>query len=162
MSLKKGGGDDVGYKPGFNGHSLVTYMVAQGKPTLQSSTAGEVCLHEDLCHDKTQNYYGSSGRAVDGNTQNSTSDGSCTHTKVETNPWWRVDLKQMLVVTSVRAWGCGDCEDMEAPNPNPNPEAKPLIQYGRRMKSGLGTELPGMIKAKCSVEYDNLYLGINH
>ena len=35
---------------------------------------------------------GASSRAVDGKTSKDYNLGSCTHTKIESNPWWRVDL----------------------------------------------------------------------
>jgi len=41
-----------------------------------------------------------SSRAVDGNSNTHYSHGkSCTHTKNETNPWWRVDLGQVEPVS---------------------------------------------------------------
>lgn len=46
-------------------------------------------------------YGGIASRAVDGNKDRWTS-GSCTHTNVETTPWWRVDLEQRIAVTHVK------------------------------------------------------------
>ena len=59
--------------------------MAAGKPTSQSSTS----------------YGGSSSRAVDGNDSTSWGSKSCTHTKKESNPWWRVDIQQELAVETV-------------------------------------------------------------
>lgn len=42
---------------------------------------------------------GFSGRAVDENLGPYYSSKSCTHTKKETNPWWRVDLGREYIVT---------------------------------------------------------------
>lgn len=35
--------------------------------------------------------------------------GSCTHTKAETNPWWRVDLLDVYNITTVTITNRGDC-----------------------------------------------------
>jgi len=70
-----------------------THEVAYLKPTSQSSTS----------------HGGSSSRAVDGRTDTNWRDGSCTHTRTETNPWWRVDLETEQEITSVKLWNRGDC-----------------------------------------------------
>lgn len=47
---------------------------------------------------------------MDGNSQTSYSDGSCTHTFDEpVNPWWRVDLEREEPVTEVYIVNRGDC-----------------------------------------------------
>lgn len=38
-------------------------------------------------------------RAVDGDFNFQWEKGSCTHTKEEMNPWWRVDLGREYIVT---------------------------------------------------------------
>ena len=47
--------------------------------------------------------YGGSGasRAVDGNKNKDWHQGSCMHTEVEKDPWWRVDLGASLPVAEV-------------------------------------------------------------
>jgi hypothetical protein len=63
--------------------------IAPGRPTTQSSTA----------------YGGSSARAVDGNVDGNYSDGSVTHTDLESQPWWQVDLgPQSVVATAPAPW----------------------------------------------------------
>ena len=48
--------------------------------------------------------------AVDGNTDAAFGDGSCTHTSFETNPWWAVDLAEIVQINEVeitnRLEGC--------------------------------------------------------
>jgi hypothetical protein len=66
---------------------------ARGMPTMQSSTAGG----------------GAAARAVDGRTATNFKANSCTHTKYETNPWWRVDLGKTRTVKAVQIWNRGDC-----------------------------------------------------
>ena len=57
--------------------------IALKKTTAQSST----------------DFNGFSSRAVDDNLQPYYDDKSCTHTKNEQNPWWRVDLGREYIVT---------------------------------------------------------------
>merc|ERR1712072_324123 len=51
----------------------------------------------------------SSERAVDGDIDSDFISGSCTLTKEETSPWWRVDLGTMHSIGSVRIFNRGDC-----------------------------------------------------
>ncbi|XP_068586006.1 fucolectin-1-like [Cebidichthys violaceus] len=39
--------------------------------------------------------------AIDGNRESSDDAGSCSHTAEQTNPWWRVDLLESYIVTSI-------------------------------------------------------------
>ncbi|XP_068592336.1 fucolectin-1-like [Cebidichthys violaceus] len=52
---------------------------------------------------------GAASNAIDGNRENTYGSGSCTHTEQETNPWWRVDLLESYIVTSVIITNRGDC-----------------------------------------------------
>ncbi|XP_030604705.1 fucolectin-5-like [Archocentrus centrarchus] len=47
--------------------------------------------------------------AIDGNRDSDARRASCSHTKEETNPWWRVDLLESYIVTSVIVTNRGDC-----------------------------------------------------
>jgi hypothetical protein len=47
--------------------------------------------------------------AVDGNTDGNFFDGSVTHTNLETNPWWQVDLGASAAVNSIVVWNRTDC-----------------------------------------------------
>jgi uncharacterized repeat protein (TIGR01451 family) len=47
--------------------------------------------------------------AVDGNTDGNFFDGSVTHTNLETNAWWQVDLGASATVNSVAVWNRTDC-----------------------------------------------------
>ncbi|CAK6982627.1 uncharacterized protein LOC111644533, partial [Scomber scombrus] len=53
--------------------------------------------------------FGAAYNAIDGNRESKYSAGSCTHTVGQTNPWWRVDLLESYVVTSVVITNRGDC-----------------------------------------------------
>lgn len=41
------------------------------------------------------------GRAVDGNRDSNFTHGSCTLTQTESNPWWRVDLKETYEINAI-------------------------------------------------------------
>uniref|UniRef100_A0A8C9RE24 Fucolectin tachylectin-4 pentraxin-1 domain-containing protein n=1 Tax=Scleropages formosus TaxID=113540 RepID=A0A8C9RE24_SCLFO len=53
--------------------------------------------------------YGAAGNAIDGNRNTKYTDGSCTHTKQDSKPWWRLDLQDVFTVTSVTITNRGDC-----------------------------------------------------
>nr|XP_046254803.1 fucolectin-4 [Scatophagus argus] len=53
--------------------------------------------------------FGSAYNAIDGNRDFNFMAGSCTHTIGQTNPWWRVDLLESYIVTSVIITNRGDC-----------------------------------------------------
>jgi uncharacterized repeat protein (TIGR01451 family) len=71
-----------------------TSNVALGKTATQSSTyaAGT-----------------GAGNAVDGNTDGNFSHGSLTHTNLDANAWWQVDLGASATVNSVVVWNRTDC-----------------------------------------------------
>ncbi|XP_034553429.1 uncharacterized protein LOC117822690 [Notolabrus celidotus] len=51
----------------------------------------------------------SASNAIDGNRDSTYSAGSCTHTLSQTNPWWRVDLLEPYIITSIIITNRGDC-----------------------------------------------------
>ncbi|XP_033958261.1 fucolectin-2-like [Pseudochaenichthys georgianus] len=53
--------------------------------------------------------FGFASNAIDGNRGNKFLSGSCSQTDKESNPWWRVDLLEPYVVTSVIISNRGDC-----------------------------------------------------
>ncbi|XP_062401400.1 uncharacterized protein LOC134092516 isoform X2 [Sardina pilchardus] len=66
--------------------------LALNAPSVQSSTWGGLAEH-----------------AVDGKKKSYFLLGSCTHTRTETNPWWRVDLSRPYNITKVTITNRGDC-----------------------------------------------------
>uniref|UniRef100_A0A3Q3N014 Fucolectin tachylectin-4 pentraxin-1 domain-containing protein n=1 Tax=Labrus bergylta TaxID=56723 RepID=A0A3Q3N014_9LABR len=52
---------------------------------------------------------GSASKAIDGRRDSTYYEGFCTHTLEETNPWWRLDLRETHAVTSVKVTNRGDC-----------------------------------------------------
>lgn len=61
-------------------------------PTSQSSTYGGMAEH-----------------AIDGREHTDYDFGSCTDTKLEANPWWRVDLTRPFNITMVTVTNRMDC-----------------------------------------------------
>jgi NedA-like, galactose-binding domain len=48
-------------------------------------------------------------KAVDGNTDGVYADGSLTHTNLDANAWWEVDLGASVAVGSIVVWNRADC-----------------------------------------------------
>jgi RHS repeat-associated protein len=74
-------------EPGSGGN------LAWGKATSQSSTG----------------FGGNSSRGVDGNTSGDWGDNSVSHTNLERQPWWQVDLGSVQQIGTVRLWNRTDC-----------------------------------------------------
>ncbi|CAJ1063012.1 fucolectin-1-like [Xyrichtys novacula] len=55
------------------------------------------------------NILASASNAIDGNRDNDYNHGSCTHTLAQVNPWWRVDLLDHYIITSIVVTNRGDC-----------------------------------------------------
>ncbi|HEX6897484.1 MAG TPA: discoidin domain-containing protein, partial [Bryobacteraceae bacterium] len=49
------------------------------------------------------------GKAIDGNTDGNYGDGSLTHTSLNANAWWQVDLGSSAAVSSIVVWNRTDC-----------------------------------------------------
>ncbi|XP_028281937.1 fucolectin-7-like [Parambassis ranga] len=52
---------------------------------------------------------GAPSSAIDGNRESNFEAGSCTHTAEMTRPWWKVDLLDSYIVTSMTITNRGDC-----------------------------------------------------
>ncbi|XP_029927576.1 fucolectin-1-like [Myripristis murdjan] len=53
--------------------------------------------------------YSAASNAIDGNRQSKFMAGSCSTTESQTNPWWRVDLLDSYIITSIIISVRGDC-----------------------------------------------------
>ncbi|KAM7382933.1 hypothetical protein PAMP_002628 [Pampus punctatissimus] len=53
--------------------------------------------------------FGAASNAIDGNRESNFPAGSCTHSVIQNNPWWRVDLLDSYVITSIIITNRGDC-----------------------------------------------------
>lgn len=84
----------------FSGEAPSATNVAQGRPAAQSSVFSG----------------GTADRAVDGGLNGSFGAGSVSHTELEDNPWWQVDLGRRMRVDFVRIWRRSDCCADQAQN----------------------------------------------
>lgn len=71
-------------------------------------TVENVALRGKATQSSQYNFEGSAEKAIDGNLSPVFGDGSCTHSKPQTNPWWRVDLLDVYKVESVTITNRGD------------------------------------------------------
>ena len=67
--------------------------LAEGRPTTASSLG----------------WGGDTGRAVDGDTDGIYANNSVTHTGLDVQPWWQVDLGQLRAIQSVQLFNRTDC-----------------------------------------------------
>ncbi|KAM4688885.1 pentraxin fusion protein-like [Discoglossus pictus] len=70
--------------------------LARDKLTCQSSTLESPLKPE-------------SGLAIDGNTANELSQGSCAHTNFENEPWWKIDLQNTYKIGTIVVTNRKDC-----------------------------------------------------
>ncbi|KAG9345086.1 hypothetical protein JZ751_009627, partial [Albula glossodonta] len=74
----------------------------------QTRAPDHAALHGNATQSST-GYDGDAGKAIDKNHNPMYSAGSCTHTKLQADPWWRLDLQSIHRVTSVAITNRGDC-----------------------------------------------------
>ncbi|XP_034409591.1 fucolectin-6-like [Cyclopterus lumpus] len=78
--------------------------------TRSASTYENVALRGKATQsDRYEHAFGAASSAIDGNRNSKFHSGSCTHTDKEKNPWWRVDLLESYIVTSVIVINREDC-----------------------------------------------------
>jgi len=79
----------------------------------EASQASQVYKWLDVSKAKTKQstsaHGGVASRAIDGSAATSWSQGSCTHTNAEKNPWWEVDLGSTQKIKAIAITGRGDC-----------------------------------------------------
>lgn len=57
----------------------------------------------------TFNEYGHPGNAIDGSPSSDYMQKKCSHTGLDINPWWTVDLRKRFDVFSIKIINRGDC-----------------------------------------------------
>jgi hypothetical protein len=88
---------------------------AQPSPTWSFTTnatpAANLALGKTATQSSTYPGYSTTGAgsAVDGNTDGNFLDGSVSHTNLDANAWWQVDLGASATINSVIVWGRTDC-----------------------------------------------------
>uniref|UniRef100_H3AZ00 Fucolectin tachylectin-4 pentraxin-1 domain-containing protein n=1 Tax=Latimeria chalumnae TaxID=7897 RepID=H3AZ00_LATCH len=77
---------------------------------LQSPSEANVALKGTAFQSSLFQSLGAAEKAIDGNKNNRyNSNGSCTHTKSSTDPWWRLDLQETYRISRVVIVNRGDC-----------------------------------------------------
>ncbi|XP_028281935.1 fucolectin-3 [Parambassis ranga] len=66
--------------------------------------------------DRYEHSFGAASSAIDGSRESNFGAGSCTHTDEMTRPWWRVDLLDSYIVTSMTITNRGDCCEQRLDN----------------------------------------------
>ncbi|XP_048057779.1 fucolectin-5-like isoform X2 [Megalobrama amblycephala] len=74
-----------------------------------ADSKGNLALHAKAVQSSTYNPQGDAQHAVDGNRDSDYGKGSCSQTKSEFNPWWRVDLGNVYRISNVTITNRGDC-----------------------------------------------------
>ncbi|XP_034001625.1 fucolectin-like [Trematomus bernacchii] len=89
---------------------LSVFLLMLLMETCSASTYQNVALRGKATQsNRFEHAFGSAISAIDGNRDNKFHSGSCSHTDAESNPWWRVDLLEPYIVTSVIISNRGDC-----------------------------------------------------
>ncbi|XP_067217491.1 uncharacterized protein [Chanodichthys erythropterus] len=74
-----------------------------------ADSKGNLALNAKAMQSSLGHALGDAQHAVDGNRDSDYFKSSCTHTKTEFNPWWRVDLGNIYSVSNVTITNRGDC-----------------------------------------------------
>ncbi|KAK1896169.1 Fucolectin-1 [Dissostichus eleginoides] len=77
--------------------------------TCSASTYQNVALRGKATQSDSYVHIGFASNAIDGNRDHKFYSGSCSHTDESSNPWWRVDLLEPYIVTSVIISNRADC-----------------------------------------------------
>ncbi|KAL3064835.1 hypothetical protein OYC64_000962 [Pagothenia borchgrevinki] len=88
---------------------LSVYLLMLLMETCSVSTYQNVALRGKATQsNRYEHEFGAASNAIDGNRENHFHSGSCTLTDRSSNPWWRVDLLEPYIVTSVIISNRGD------------------------------------------------------
>ncbi|XP_051526547.1 uncharacterized protein LOC127425011 isoform X2 [Myxocyprinus asiaticus] len=74
-----------------------------------SALTENIAFKANVVQSSTYDSLGHARNAVDGRRESNYMLLSCSHTKIENNPWWRVELPGIRNVTSVQITNRGDC-----------------------------------------------------
>ncbi|XP_027143308.1 fucolectin-like isoform X2 [Larimichthys crocea] len=89
--------------------NLCVFLVLLLLGTCSAATYENVALRGKATQsDRYNDAFGAASNAIDGNRDNNYYDGSCTCTSGKSNPWWRVDLLDSYIITSITIYNRGD------------------------------------------------------
>ncbi|KAG9328565.1 hypothetical protein JZ751_009629 [Albula glossodonta] len=96
--------------PGREKYLTVCEVEVKGRiPQTESYKEKNVALQGEASQSSRFDGLTYARNAIDGNRDPSYHSGSCTHTKLQADPWWRLDLQSIHRVTSVTITNRGDC-----------------------------------------------------
>jgi hypothetical protein len=93
----------------LTGTNYLSLAEVQVIGTLIVSTGSNVALGRTATQSSNLESTSVAALAVDGNTDGSFFDGSVTHTNLDANAWWQVDLGSSATVNSIVIWNRTDC-----------------------------------------------------
>ena len=85
---------------GYRSHKKVTMRLPVSKLLLSLSAPYNLALRRPASQSTTA-HGGLASRANDGNKDNIYNQGSCSHTREENYPWWKVDLGGVYKISGV-------------------------------------------------------------
>ncbi|CAM5081257.1 unnamed protein product, partial [Natator depressus] len=86
--------------------SLLLILALKG---LSTDEVPEVALECVASQSSIYDKYGNPGNAIDGSPSSDYLRGKCSHTDLEINPWWTLDLQARVQVFRVKITNRGDC-----------------------------------------------------
>ena len=82
--------------------------VGGGGPPTGCSNPTNIAIGKSTAQSSTQSG-GNSGRAVDGNTDGNFWGGSVAQTNWSNQPWWEIDLENVISIDNINIWNRTDC-----------------------------------------------------
>uniref|UniRef100_A0A667WKR1 F5/8 type C domain-containing protein n=1 Tax=Myripristis murdjan TaxID=586833 RepID=A0A667WKR1_9TELE len=98
--------------PGKRQYLTLCEVEVYGEPARDIVPTGELCINIARGGKVAQSSTSKNGvpeKAIDGNRANKWKQGSCTHTKEDFKPWWRLDLLKTYKVSYVTVTNRADC-----------------------------------------------------
>lgn len=87
--------------------------------SVQAIDTIQIWNRTDCCSERLSNFYvfvsdvpftgSTADKAIDGNTDGNYWNGSVTHTNLEFQPWWQVDLNGIRQINTIQVWNRTDC-----------------------------------------------------
>ena len=94
----------------LSGSNYLSLAEVQVFGTLTGPAPQDVAVNKAATQSSTyQPGFTGASKAVDGNTDGIYADGSLTHTNLDANAWWEVDLGASVTVSSIGIWNRTDC-----------------------------------------------------
>ncbi len=94
----------------LSGTNYLSLAEVQVLGTPASPVAPDLAVNKAATQSSTyERGFTDASKAVDGNTDGNFGDGSVSHTNMDANAWWQVDLSASATLTSIVIWNRTDC-----------------------------------------------------